>query len=1784
MLPVLPGYQFTEKIYESTKTLVYRGMRSHDQHPVVIKLLKGQYPTPRELAAFRRQFTLSESLDLPGVVRSYCVENYGAALALVLEDFGAVSLKQYYENHTLSLSKFFLIAIQIAQTLAQLHQHGIIHKDIKPANLLINPKTQQVKITDFSIATVLQKETQSLISPIGLEGTLAYVSPEQTGRMNREIDYRTDFYSLGVTFYQLLTQRLPFKSRDPLELVYCHLAREPIAPTELNPDIPERVSAIVLKLMAKTAEDRYQSAIGLQHDLEHCQQQYQQSEKIESFLLGQQDLCDRFQIPAKLYGRTYEVQALLSSFDRVVNSETISSEFVLVTGYSGVGKSSLVQEVYKPIVQRRGYFVSGKFDQLQRNIPYSAIVVAFQSLMRQLLSESEEQLQHWREQLLAALGTQAQVIVEVIPELEWIIGAQPAVAVLPPAEAQNRFDLLFQTFIRVFCQPAHPFVVFLDDLQWADSASLRLINLMLINEKTQHLFLIGAYRANEIDTAHPLMMLFEQLQAAKVRLNPIVLTPLAAEQVANLIADTLHCAIDEVQPLTELVMQKTEGNPFFVNELLKMLYQEKLLWFDIECRRWQWDIEKIVAIDITDNVVELMLRKLKKLPDITQQILQFAACIGNRFDLKTLALIHSTSQAELSNILNAAIDLGAIVPTSAPEIDPATTNLVCLNYRFLHDRIHQAAYELISDRQKQSVHLQIGQLLLEKTTSEQRDGLIFELAEHFNIGQSLVTDPAEQLKLAQLNLQAGNKAKQATAYNAAQKYFTSAREILSETAWSEHYDLMFRLHKEQAEVEYLLANFDQAQQLIDCCLSHAETVLEKAEIYRLLIVLYTLKTQYQDAIETGRTALKLLGVSFPESNLEAVLEIELAQAKQLLSGRKISEILNDAEISIPEQKFAVKLLNSLGSPTYYSNHTLWMIVVMNLVNLSLQYGQLPESTYGYSEYGLILGSMLREYQAGYEFGQLSLKIAERFNDQAEKCKVCLVIAGSVNHWVRPLKEDATTYMEGYQAGLESGELQFAGYNIGLQIISCFYQGIDLDSLNLKILDYLKFAQQTQNQIVLDYLMGCHFAIQELQGTAKNLKQDQFLEDCRSRSSLSAICYYQILKAQILYLFDRIPEALRCIEDAEPLRQYIPGCISLAEFNFYHSLILAASYSKADSDKQKQLWQQLSSNQQQMKIWAEHCPENFLHQYNLIEAEMARLVGDRLRAIDLYDQALTQATLNEFTPNIALVNEQTARFWIADGKENIAQAFLLEAYYLYRAWGAIAKLAQLEHYYPQLSRFIHSAESSSPDQTFSISHLSSSSSNTSELLDLSTILKASQIISQEIQLDKLLETLIRVVMENAGAQTGTILLLEDDAWSIVAQGISDRDQITLLRSFPPSLNQAVPISLIHYVARTREKQLIHDATIEPAFETDPYILEHQPKSILCFPVEYQNQIVGIFYLEHRQMTHAFTSDRWKVLSLLSSQIAIAISNASLYQDLQIAEAQERDRASQLEQSLHQLQHTQTQLIQTEKISSLGQLVAGVAHEVNNPVGFISGNLKYAAQYVADLIELIRKYQEIYPDFNATIADLINDIELEFVIEDLPKMIDSMKLGIERIKDIMSSLRSYSRTDSTEKQAADLHKGLDSTLKILAHRLKANSERPAIQVIKHYEQLPEVFCFVAQLNQVFMNLLANAIDALEDSNQGKSYKDLEQAPNVITIATSLEKNNAVIRISDNGAGMPLEVQQRLFEAFFTTKPAGKGTGLGLPICYQIVVEKHSGTLTFTSKPNEGTEFTISIPVCS
>ncbi len=861
----LPGYQILSTISENENTLVYRGIREQDEQPVILKVLKQDYPTPLQLSQYQQEYEITHNLNLAGVVKAYSLEKYQNTLVIIFEDFGGKSLRKCLNERikagkgVISLEEFLRIAIQIADSLGSIHAANIIHKDLNPANILINAETGQLKIIDFGMSTVLSQENTSVKNPNILEGTLAYISPEQTGRMNRSLDYRTDFYSLGVTFYELLTHRLPCDATDVLELVHFHIAKQPVPPVEdrrqkaegRREEIPQVVSDIVMKLLAKNAEERYQSAWGLKADLEGCLRQLVATGKVETFSLGSQDISDKFQITQKLYGREQEIAALLGTFERVSgdlseeqrttnNKQQITnnkgqSELMLVAGYAGIGKSVLVQEIYKPITQKRGYFISGKFDQFQRNIPYFGMIKAFQELVEQLLTESETQLELWREKLLAALGSNAQVIIDVIPEVELIIGKQPEVPELSAAESQNRFNLVFQNFIELFTTSKHPLVIFLDDLQWADGASWKLIQLLMSGSETG-LFLIGAYRDNEVGSAHPLRLTVEELQLIGVNVNQIFLSPLNLTTVNQLIADTLKEAPEQTKQLAELVVRKTHGNPFFMKEFLKSLHEEGLLYFDINKFNWNWDLEQIQAREFTDNVVELMTSKIQKLPVKTQQVLKLAACICNQFELETLAIVNQKSPKETAASLWEAVTEGLILPigdayklieldiiselsnnldklVASPRVQPIT-----IEYKFAHDRIRQAAYSLIPEEQRQTIHRQVGELLWQNTSDKQLEQKIFDIVNQLNLGGELINSQVKPDELAKLNLIAGKKAKASAAYEPSLNYLKIGIGLLGEDGWQTEYKLTLELYVNAASTAYSCGDFQQMDELVQTVL------------------------------------------------------------------------------------------------------------------------------------------------------------------------------------------------------------------------------------------------------------------------------------------------------------------------------------------------------------------------------------------------------------------------------------------------------------------------------------------------------------------------------------------------------------------------------------------------------------------------------------------------------------------------------------------------------------------------------------------------------------------------------------------------------------------------------------------------------------------------------------------------------------------------------------------------------------------------------------------------------
>ncbi len=1506
----IPGYQVSSELYNGSRTLVYRSIRQAESLPVVIKLLKNPYPSFSELVQFRNQYTIAKNLNFRGIIQTYSLESFQNGYMLVMEDFGGISLGDYFaNNHNVpSLQEFLQIAISLCDILDILYHQRIIHKDIKPSNILINPETKQVKLIDFSIASLLPRETQSLRNPNVLEGTLAYISPEQTGRMNRGIDYRTDFYSLGVTFYELLTGKLPFLSTDSMELVHCHIAK--MAPKLGNrqilmgneEEIPQVIADIVMKLMAKNAEDRYQSALGLKHDLETCWYQINDTGKIAYFEIARKDICDRFIIPDKLYGREAEVESLLNAFERVSNG---ASELMLVAGFSGIGKTAIVNEVHKPIVRQRGYFIKGKYDQFNRNIPFSAFVQAFRDLMGQLLTESDAQIQQWKSNILAAVGENGQVIIEVIPELERIIGEQPPAIELSGTAAQNRFNLLFQKFLEVFTTPEHPLVMFLDDLQWADSASLKLMQLLIGESQTSYLLTIGAYRDNEVFPAHPLMLMLDEVAKNQAVINTITLEALSKNSLDDLVAETLNCSQESARTLADLIYQKTQGNPFFATQFLRVLHQDGLISFS-ERRGWECDLTQIQQAALTDNVVEFMSAQLQKLPPTTQEIFKLAACIGNQFDLSILSTISEKSQIETATGLWTALQAGFILPQTEiykfyqreeneqlGQLNQAHTELA--EYKFLHDRVQQAAYSLIPESQKQSTHLKIGQLLQQNLSEIEKEEKLFDIVGHLNLGRDLITQSDEREVLAQLNLAAGQKARNATAYNASKVYLQTGIDLLTTNCWQSQYKLTLNLYVAATESAYLNGEFEEMELWANQVLRLAQTILDKVKIYEIQISALTAQSQMLEAIAVGQKALTQLGVEFSSEPDEALIGIALQTLAEQLQGKQIEELINLPLMSDPQTIAAMQLSAMLFPPIFQGNPSLLPLLCSIMVSLSLQYGNAPASTTGYAGYGMVLSVFMGEVERGYCFGQVAMSLLDRLNAREFKPLTLLWFGTFLQQRQEALRATLSTTKECYLAGMEIGDFLSAGYGITNYIYNHFFAGLCFDDWESESENYCVVLAQLKQDCPFTYLKIQQQTVQNFREIANQpdllsgatYDEAVMLPKHHQDKNIGALAWVYNFKLILAYFFGNYTNALDYIAQANLYLMAATGLIYTPVFHFYAGLTYLGLFSSPSEIEQANTLAQVKTHQTTLTQWAHHAPMNHRHKVDLLEAEKCRILGKNYEAGDWYDRAIAGAKENEFLQEEALANELAAKFYLNWDKEKIATSYMQEAYYCYAKWGATAKIAHLKQNYPQLLAAIlqppnlpiSSEGTIISTQTKSFTSLSS---NQNSWLDFPLVMKAAQAISQEIELEKLVATLIQTSIASAGAQTGHLVLQQDEQWFVVAQADSEQTQRL---EIPLQQYQEIPQTLVYYVARTKETSVFANFSETVQFAGDRYIIQNRPKSVLCTPISQQGKLIGILYLENNLTLDAFTSDRLQVIQLLSAQAAISLNNAQLYFQLE-----------------------------------------------------------------------------------------------------------------------------------------------------------------------------------------------------------------------------------------------------------------------------------------------------------
>ena len=1533
----LTGYQIGENIYKSHNTLVYRGLRLQDKKPVIFKLLNDDFPTPEKIAHFRREYeTLQFLKTVPGahmseIVQVYQWEQYQHSYIIVMEDIPGQSLDRWFCSQVKEITRqavlpstylatVLSLAINMTKALMLIHKCQIIHKDINPSNIIYDPDTKQVKIIDFGISTLLNREINGFLNPEIMEGTLAYISPEQTGRINRAIDYRSDFYSLGVTLYELLTGQLPFATTDPLELVYNHIAIQPTPPCKIKMGIPVIVSDIILKLMAKDADDRYQSAPGLLYDLKECLNHYLVEHSIQSFTLAREDILDNFQISQRLYGREKETEYLISAFERTSQG---SNEIVLVSGATGIGKTALVHEIYSPITKKRGFFISGKYDELQKNIPYSAIIQGFRFFVRQLLTESDLQIAYWRHKLEEALGCNGQVIVDVIPEVEIIMGPQPVLPELTVVEAQNRFDLTLKNFIRIFSQPKHPLVIFLDDLQWADGASLKLIEQIASSQDIICFLLIGTYRFNEVHAAHPLTLAIETISNINVPLLRLVLAPLTEDDIKHLLCDTLHTCSQKMDKLANMVQIKTNGNPYFVLEFLKTLHKLDLLKYDPVEKDWSFDLINIKNQSITENVAEMMLGESMELPEKTLEVIKLAACIGNTFDLKTLATAFGQPCCTTALILWEAMKTGLVLPINEnyklatikfePLMEAIETNIAkSVQYRFVHDRVQQAIYSFISEKDRETIHLRLGYQFLASTPPGEMDQHIFNIVKQLNLGTGSLANNTKRLELARLNLEAGRKAKTAAAYGPALTYLETGIDLLETDSWQGAYQLCKDLYIAAAEAAYLNTRFEWMEELANIVMDHAVDLKDKISVYGIRIEAYTLQFHLYESIQTGLDVLALLGMELPRQPGQQEVDQAFQKTFEALTGKTVESLEDLPEMSDEQTLTIMKVMESFTNAAYLINPNLLAIIAMEQIRLSLQYGNAPVSSTAYVLFGYLLCGILGDVETGYKFGLLALKIIDRFNAKEQKPLVSHVFASFIQHFKEPIDAVINRHLNTYLAGLDTGNLIWAANAAMMYTTHQFLAGRELFELEKESSHYSDVIRKLKHEVPLEFNQLYHQSMLNLLGKTEDpllMNGPAFDErvllpkyqKLNMRSGIYSLYFNKLFLSLVFYAND---EALKNANLAEQYLDGVPGLIISPLFYFYDSLARLGVLSQANDSEKENALVKVACNQEKLKELSQLNATNYQHLYYLIEAERNKVEGNYRQAHEFYDRAIAQANQNKFIQHEAMALELAGRCHIKTGYSHLARYYLRDAYLTYNHWGALAKGQQLEKEFPDIltqANLSHETIHSTATTTATGQQLLLS-------LDLASVTKTFYAISGEIMLERLLVTLMSTLAENAGAQRGYLILNRDGGLFIEAKYESTIDISSTLETSPiDEAGDRLPLSMVLYTARTHENVILDSAASDQTFRNDFYIKSCQPKSVLCLPILSRGKLMGVLYLENNFTIAGFPAERVELLRILASQGAISIENARLYNDL---EQKVNQRTAQLQEALNQVEHLAT----------------------------------------------------------------------------------------------------------------------------------------------------------------------------------------------------------------------------------------------------------------------------------
>jgi len=1487
----LAGYHGLELLYEGSKSQIIRAKRDGDELPVIIKQVYHSSLVDDNIKRLRHEYHLLCDLEIPGIIKPILHQQNDGMSFTVFNDHRGVPLRHFKQTQPYNWERLLPLIKHLSKIAGRIHEAGIIHKQITPNNILLNNDTGAIEFIDFTLATTLDSEEVQPESVQVNADALPYIAPEQSGRINRRIDFRTDFYSLGATIYELIVGHPPFVSKDKLELIHSHIARHPIPLSRIDPTIPQAVSDIIQKLLAKDASQRYQSTFGLTADIDECIRQQHKANNIKPFAIASQDRPERFLIPEHLYGRDEIIKQLLGWYETTLKGKP---QTVLISGYSGIGKSTLVNEIREHILEQNGTYVSGKFDQFSRRRPYSAIIFALQSLIKQLLTEPEEMIDVWRSRLQLELGINAPLMIRLIPELDLIIGRYNVDRRLPSHQEQNLISRLFVRLIEIFAAHDRVLVLFLDDLQWADTASFNIIKTLSNINSSSRLMLIASYRDQDIGPTHPIRLLIDGRNENAEGLKTVKLDPLNQDQIENLLADTLHCEPSETHELSIVCQQKTQGNPFFLKQFLSSLHHQKLIFF--RQGKWRWDEGKIGNLELADDVITLLVTRIKSLPKETQQVLKLAACIGSRFNLKTLSVVYAQSHESTIKALWPSLTDDLIIPLDEHYQTAEAGTQALARYRFIHDRVQQAAYSLVLPEQRQNLHLRIGQYLKDSTPNSTLDKTIFDITNHLNLAVEIINQPHERIQLAELNLRAGIKARESAACEGSAEHFQRGLTLLPTDCWSSHYETSLAIHTAAAESAFMRSEYSEMDRLIHEILSHAYSLEDKLKIHELRIQAETARNRFDTALDIALEVLKLLGVQLPSSPTKLQIQFNHLKTQWALNRTTEVEILNAPAISNQQVKATLPILTSMFGIVKFSSSSLRPLVMAKQVELTLQYGLMHCSAQSFAGYGGMLCGYYDEIDKGYALGQLALKLDQQLPSRTTHHKTLFLHYTYIAHWKQPLHETLEPLLQGHHLALDCGDVEWGAYALATYIQYHFFLATNLNDEKKKLIEYLHQIRLSGQKQSEEYSLFTLQTVDNLLGDTPTTKlegeyysESVMLERHKANNHRTAICLHYFYKALLHYLFAEYDKANTTCKKGMETIGYINGTYTSTYFIYLTALSEIALLSEQPQLNRLTKRKKISRVLKKIERLATYSAHNHQHHVLLIKAELYRISGKKLLAMAFYEQAISASSSTDFILDRALSYELAGRFYIEWGKPTLADSHIQKAWEVYRGWGAISKC---NHMLVQYNRSFSDQPELHQNSAPSNIHEQRIHSVNNQNLDISSVLKATHTIADEIVLERILDRLITLAMENAGAQRSVLILNKDDQLIVAAEMDMNGHQLINSGTKITEVENSLPLSLIHYVSRTNRLVVFDSNAEDQQFIQDSYLRQKPPCSALCLPILYHGALTALLYLENSEARNVFTQARVETLKVLAAQAAISIETAKLYRSLEQSEHQFR----------------------------------------------------------------------------------------------------------------------------------------------------------------------------------------------------------------------------------------------------------------------------------------------------